>query len=158
MNYMFSRPSALALLFSFVLAVPVVADTEKFPKATSPQLTVEYLEKFFEEDNVEAVLSLYAEDSMYIFPPGAEPIVGLKGIRRLVEGFEKNGRNVKLNLRHVHQNGDTALVVVDWIMQMRGKDGDYKDLSGTAVDVLRRNGYGHWYYYIDNPFGSAEAK
>lgn len=108
------------------------AGSDKFPKATSPQLTVEYFEKFFEGDNIEAVLSLYAEDSMYIFPPGAKPIVGLEGIRTLVEGFKQNGKNVNLNLRHVHQNGDKAnnlanLTKPGWA------------LSGCAVLRHRRN-------------------
>ncbi|MEM7170345.1 MAG: nuclear transport factor 2 family protein [Pseudomonadota bacterium] len=149
---------ALLLNATTVLPLSAFADSDKNPVADTPTKAIQYLERFFEEDDVDAVLSLYREDSVYIFPPGSPPIQGLDAIRELVEVLEENGRNLKLSPRHIHQNGDMALVVVDWDMEMRGESGEYEEFVGTAVDVLKKSEDGSWYYYIDNPFGSAEAE
>lgn len=100
------------------------------------------------------MLTLYGEDSVYIFPAGAEPRVGLESIRELVQGFDDNAKDVKL-YRHLYRNGDTALVVVDWTMKQRNEVGTYDDAAGTAVDVLKKRDDGTWYYLIDNPFGAS---
>jgi hypothetical protein len=41
--------------------------------------------------------------------------------------------------------GDIGLLVVDWAVG---------ELSGTATDVVRRQGDGGWRYVIDNPHGA----
>ncbi|MFF5369741.1 YybH family protein [Streptomyces sp. NPDC013187] len=48
---------------------------------------------------------------------------------------------------------DTALLVVDWSIEVDTAEGGPERHSGTALDVLRRRG-DDWLYVIDNPYGT----
>lgn len=58
--------------------------------------------------------------------------------------------------RHVHTTGDLALLIVDWVIEGTGPDGEPVRMEGTATDVARRGHDGYWRYVIDNPFGVQE--
>ena len=57
---------------------------------------------------------------------------------------------IEVAVRHVLENGDTALVVLDWQIARAG-------MSGTATDVARRQPDGTWKCVIDNPHGGAHT-
>jgi ketosteroid isomerase-like protein len=67
------------------------------------------------------------------------------------------GVPIRVEPRHVYvtATGDTALLVVDWMIDGRRPDGEHVHIEGTATDVARRGVDGVWRYVIDNPFGTA---
>ncbi len=68
------------------------------------------------------------------------------------------GIPIRVSPRHVYRNGDLALLIVDWIIDGTGRDGQPVRVEGTATDVARRGSDGRWRYAIDNPFGTASRQ
>jgi ketosteroid isomerase-like protein len=57
--------------------------------------------------------------------------------------------------RHVFVGKDTALVIVDWSMQLTAPDGNRVAASGTTANVASRDRDGSWRFTILNPSGTA---
>lgn len=129
---------------------------KKVNRAMTPGEVVSNLELFFAKKDVDAMMSLYREDSVMVSKSGFETVTGLDSIHSILEGFANNGENVKITLRTLYQNGNTALVIVDWSLNSRNENGNVIKISGTATDVLKQDVDGSWYYLIDNPYGIAE--
>src|ERR1044071_561101 len=65
------------------------------------------------------------------------------------------GLPLKANVRHVFVGGDTAQIVVDWLIDGKGPNGEDVHLGGSASDIVRRGADGFWRYIIDNNQGTA---
>ena len=94
------------------------------------------------------IANYYAQEVTYAPVPGVvlsgsdvEPAIG-----RLIA----LGKAIEVTVRHVLESGDTALIVLDWIIPEAG-------MSGTATDVARRQPDGTWKCVIDNPHGGAQS-
>ncbi|WP_245681528.1 YybH family protein [Actinomadura kijaniata] len=72
--------------------------------------------------------------------------------------FQGLGLPISVRPRHVHANGDLALLIVDWCIEGPGPDGEHLYIEGTATDVARRGPDGLWRYAIDSPFGAATRR
>ncbi|YCK35772.1 YybH family protein [Actinomadura sp. ATCC 39365] len=94
-------------------------------------------------------------ESAAVFVP--EPGTGLTGAaaRAANERFQALGLPIAVRPRHVYATGDLALLIVDWVIDGTGHDGQPVHIEGTATDVARRGQDGRWRYVIDNPFGVA---
>ena len=57
-------------------------------------------------------------------------------------------------LRHIFQNGDTALIV-DWTLELNTPDGQRVKAQGTATNVIRQTADHGWRMIISNPQGTA---
>jgi ketosteroid isomerase-like protein len=96
-----------------------------------------------------------------VYDPGAvfvpEPGVGLTHDQRIgaLGRFLDLGLPIVVRPRHTYVADDIALLIVDWTITGRGRDGEQIRLDGTATDVARRGPDGFWRYLIDNPFGTA---
>lgn len=89
-----------------------------------------------------------------VFAP--QPGLALTGEDNLTaqRQFLAMGLPIDLTVRHVLQEGQIALAIVDWTIKGTAADGNEVDLKGTAADVLRLGDEG-WKLIIDNPFGTA---
>ena len=56
--------------------------------------------------------------------------------------------------RHVLVSGDTALLVIDWTLDVDGSDRRVQ-LSGTTANVLRHTEQEGWRFSVLNPAGTA---
>nr|WP_042195801.1 nuclear transport factor 2 family protein [Kibdelosporangium sp. MJ126-NF4]CTQ93011.1 conserved hypothetical protein [Kibdelosporangium sp. MJ126-NF4] len=93
----------------------------------------------FDPDEVER---LYEPDGLLVLDPD-NPLTGADRARANAE-LQALGKPITVRPRHVHVNGDIALLIVDWAIVDTG-------ISGTATDVARRGQDGRWRYVIDNP-------
>ena len=92
--------------------------------------------------------SYYASDATYAPVPGV--VVSGGEVEAAIGRLVALRTPIEVTVRHVLENGDTALLVVDWEMPAAG-------MSGTATDVARRQDDGTWKCVIDNPHGGARS-
>jgi uncharacterized protein (TIGR02246 family) len=109
----------------------------------------------FNTGDAEAVAELYEDGAVFVPEPGS-PLTGN-------EAHAANARFLSLGLpitvrpRHVYTAGDIALLIVDWVIEGKDRDGRPVHIEGTATDVARRGQDGRWRWVIDNPFGVQPA-
>ncbi|QUW93715.1 DUF4440 domain-containing protein [Streptomyces sp. V17-9] len=106
----------------------------------------------FNSGDATALAQVY-EDAAVLVPLPGTPVTG-------PESHAANGRLQRLGVpisvhpRHVYRSGDVALLIVDWVIDGIGREGQAVHVEGTATDVARRGSDGRWRYVIDNPFGT----
>jgi uncharacterized protein (TIGR02246 family) len=120
--------------------------------AASPMEVAAAFARAFNARDIEALLALYPEGSMFVPAPG-QPLSSREALRQALQGFLAIGLPINLSVRHSYEAGDTALLVADWTIRGTGADGRAVNLAGTGTDVVRRGLDGRWRYLIDNPFG-----
>ncbi|WP_131738494.1 YybH family protein [Actinomadura roseirufa] len=105
----------------------------------------------FNSGDLEAVAEVYESGAVFVPEPGTA-LTGTQA--RAANGeFVALGLPITVRPRHVYQTGDIALLIVDWVIDGTGPDGQPVHIENTATDVARRGPDGHWRYAIDNPFG-----
>lgn len=109
----------------------------------------------FNSGSPEALARVYAPDAVFVARPG-DQVTG-PGLAAANAEFQSLGLPVRVSPRHTYVSGDTALLIVDWMIDGTGTDGEHVHIEGTATDVARRGSDGLWRYVIDNPFGTARA-
>jgi ketosteroid isomerase-like protein len=90
----------------------------------------------------------YAPDAVYAPVPGV--VLEDAELEASVARLAGLGAPIELEVRHVLETGDTALLVVDWRIPAAG-------MAGTATDVARRQPDGTWRCIVDNPHGGARS-
>ncbi|MFP3988314.1 nuclear transport factor 2 family protein [Streptomyces sp. E11-3] len=103
----------------------------------------------FNSGDPQAVRELYEADAAFV-PRSGAAVYGGEAIAAENAPFLGLGQPISVRPRHVHVNGDIALLVVDWEV---GEHGAQSTVRGTATDVARRGADGCWRYLIDSPFG-----
>ena len=63
-----------------------------------------------------------------------------------------NGK-LENTVRRIIPAGNVVLAYSDWTFKASGPDGSPVNLSGTAIDVLRKKSDDSWLIVIDNPWG-----
>jgi ketosteroid isomerase-like protein len=92
--------------------------------------------------------SYYAPEVTYSPVPGV--VVSGTDVEPAIGRLVALGMRIEVTVRHVLENGDTALIVLDWEISEAG-------MSGTATDVAQRQPDGTWKCVIDNPHGGAHG-
>lgn len=108
----------------------------------------------FNRRDLDAIANFYAEDA--VMDLGGLRFAGRDAIRAPLANFLAAGLPITVEPRGHVENGTTAVAVFDWRIEGAGPDGAPVALSGTAVDVLRRE-RGGWAQLIDMPFGGNPA-
>ncbi|MEU6243809.1 nuclear transport factor 2 family protein [Streptomyces sp. NPDC047024] len=109
-----------------------------------------YVEAFNAGD-VDVLKAMYTEDAVSVWEPG-NPLTGKERETSLAE-FVALKPKMTATLREAHVTSNTALLVVDWAIDISTPEGD-EHLEGTGLDVLRLGPDGKWRFAIDNPFGA----
>jgi ketosteroid isomerase-like protein len=99
-----------------------------------------------------AALAQVYEDTAVLVPQPGTPVTG-PDLHVANGRLQKLGVPISVRPRHVYRNGDLALLIVDWVIDGTGPEGQAVHVEGTATDVARRGSDGRWRYVIDNPFG-----
>ena len=106
-------------------------------------------QKYFNEQDLEGLGTLYAENAMFIPSSGRSPIIGRENIKNeLKPYFESRGTIYNIS-RSIYENGDIALIKSVWKYESE-KD---RVEEGTAIEVLKKTNEGRWVFVIDNPYG-----
>lgn len=124
---------------------------------TAPLEVAQAFERHFNAGDVEGLLRLYAKNAVFVPAPGVA-LQDAASIRGALQQFLAAKLPIKLQVRHIYQAGNTALIIHDWTMEGAGPDGKPMKMSGSGADVVSRQADGTWVYAIDNPMGVAAAQ
>lgn len=107
----------------------------------------------FNSGDAESVNAHYTEAGIIAWEKG-NPVSGADR-RAAIEEFLATMRpHIETDLREAYVTGDTALLVVDWTMEVNTASGEGRErLRGVGLDVLRKQADGSWLYAVDDPFG-----
>ncbi|MFE0424855.1 YybH family protein [Streptomyces sp. NPDC058953] len=130
--------------------------TDAAPDATAG--AVEHGRRYlraFNSGDIDRLDPLYAEDAISVWEPG-NPLTG-QARRDALAAFLALGPRMTAVLREAFVTGDTALLIVDWSVEIAAPEGT-ELMAGTGVDVLRLGADGTWRFAVDNPFGGAPPR
>jgi uncharacterized protein (TIGR02246 family) len=102
--------------------------------------------------DVEAVVSLYAENASVIWPGQGEEAKGKAGIAKLATGLCKNTKDLKLTVKSLEAKSlgtDHIAVIGHWEISSTGADGKTAVAEMRATEILTRSG-GKLLYLIDH--------
>ena len=105
-----------------------------------------------EGGNVDAVLALYTDDAIVVWPGVGQEAKGKAAIEKLATGFCKGSRDLKLNLRSldvVPLDDTHAATVGHWEGTSTGSGGRLIITAVRTTEVLVKSG-GGWRYVIDH--------
>jgi uncharacterized protein (TIGR02246 family) len=105
-----------------------------------------------EGGNVDAVLALYTEDAIVVWPGAGQEAKGKAAIEKLVTGFCKGTKDLKLTVKSLDVIGldDThAATFGHWEGASTGAGGKRMTSEVRATEVLVKSG-GGWRYMIDH--------
>lgn len=100
------------------------------------------------EGNVEAVVMLFEKDALLVPRPGQPPVQGEAAIRTVVQGLVALHLQIQLIDRAVVQTDEIALTRGPWQVQINDANGVPQTLSGTGLEVARRQPNGTWRYVM----------
>jgi ketosteroid isomerase-like protein len=109
----------------------------------------------FNTFDIDILEQVYIDRGVLVNGPG-NPLTGRER-REALAGLQALGVPIQVNPRHVYEQADLALLIVDWTISGQSPSGDEVNVTGTATDVACRDADGYWRYAIDNPFGVASA-
>jgi uncharacterized protein (TIGR02246 family) len=116
------------------------------------QLCSEYM-KAVNAGDLDAICEMYAADAVFVPGPGAEGVAGRAAIREILSGFLATRPVMEFEHTYMFQRGDTALARGKWKLTGTGADGTGTVVTGSSIEVLRRDADGRWRYVIDHPWG-----
>ncbi len=107
-----------------------------------------------ENDDLEGLVSLYAEDAATRTSEG-RTVHGLANIREILEALLARKARFDGKVRWSITVGDVALIIVDWTRQETDSNGERMVYTGISTHVLRRGLRSGWRFLIMNPNGTA---
>ncbi len=119
-------------------------------KITDPSQTNATFAKIFNDGrDVDAWVSLYEPDAVLF--DGPNPVVGHEAICKSLAGLVNVPGIIETKVNFVGVNGDIALVRADYRFRHEGKI----TLTGSAIEVARRQPDGSWLFIIDHATGAS---
>ncbi|MEV7683391.1 nuclear transport factor 2 family protein [Streptomyces sp. NPDC088341] len=105
----------------------------------------------FNAGDFDAVDSFYTEEAVAVWEPG-KPLTG-QARRDYQREFLTRKPRMTAVPRQTFVTGDTALLIVDWVIETVDEAGAPERLEGVGVDVLRLGDDSVWRYAVDDPYG-----
>jgi ketosteroid isomerase-like protein len=102
--------------------------------------------------DLNAFVSLYEPEGSFIDESG-ENFNGTERIQEKIKGYMDMDGKLENTVRRIIHAGNVVLAYSDWTFKASGPDGSPVSLSGTAIDVLRKQSDDSWLIVIDNPWG-----
>ena len=102
--------------------------------------------------DVDAVARLYEPRATLVQQDGP-PATGAAAIRDALAGFAALKPRIEMNVTRVVKAGDDLAVLYnDWTLVGTDPDGKRLELTGKAIEVVRRQRDGTWLFAVDDPF------
>ena len=117
---------------------------------------IEAADRAITAEDFDALMEFYADDAVLVIKPGLLAI----GKERIREAFvaiaEHFGHrlSVRQGAMTVLENGDTALVIMETVLDVPDIDGTSTAVTRRATYVFRKDGSGPWRCAIDNSYGT----
>lgn len=125
--------------------------------ASTPRALQEtFLEKFLAKD-IDGLLDCYEQNAVFVSPTG-EKSATLDSIRGQLTGLlAAASTSFVLKPTVAIEVDGVALMHADWALEGTTPDGSTLSMSGTTVEVARRQPDGEWRYVVDSPIGISES-
>lgn len=107
-------------------------------------------------EDFDGLMDFYTDDAVLVVTPGLRA-TGKEEIRKAfvaIADHFNHGLVVQQGDMVVLEVGDTALVIMDTILDYPGKDGAPTSVTRKATYVFRKGGTGRWRCVIDNSYGT----
>lgn len=117
---------------------------------------IEAADRAITAEDFDAVMEFYADDATLVVRPGLQA-TGKAQIRRAFEAIADHFNHslvVKQGEMAVVEGADTALVVMESILEAVGKDGADASVVRRSTFVFKRDGAGKWLCAVDNSYGT----
>ena len=117
------------------------------------ELQIAKADRAINEEDLEAVMSVYSEDAVLVVRPGLNA-VGKPRIREAmaaIAAYFKHGLVVKQDGMTILEAGDTALVLARTVISAPNTPTEVR----SATYVFNRAANGDWLCVIDNSYGHA---
>jgi uncharacterized protein (TIGR02246 family) len=126
---------------------------DSYALTTDLDKVTELYVRAFNSGDPAIVNRLYTDDALSVWEPG-KAVSGEARVQELVAGLAQRPV-MRATLRHHYAAGDTAMLVVDWEIDVTAPDGTVEEHRGVGLDVVVRGADGYWRFAIDNPYEKA---
>jgi uncharacterized protein (TIGR02246 family) len=117
----------------------------------TPEAVDELFGEYMNAGDLESLIALYEAKGVLIGQDGT-PLIGHAAIRRYFEAFGDAKMAIKMKVTKVVKSGDDIAVLYnDWTGSFTGPDGERNEMSGKALEIVRRQADGSWRFIIDDP-------
>ncbi len=123
----------------------IVTEPADFPHAFDTALN---------RGDLDQLVALYEDDAVLRGSSG-EIRSGGQAVREEMDGLIGARAAITNSLRHLFRSGDTALIIVDYVLRLSAPDGSPVEVTGTATNVIRRDAEKGWRLVVANPQGTA---
>ena len=113
--------------------------------AKNPEEICSLFQRFMRQGDIDAVLSLYDPDAVFLNQRG-ELKKGTEALRQELAPFAASSATFEFSVKQVIQSGDIAL------MHTRLNVSSTEHMSVYAIEVARRQPDGTWRWVIGDPF------
>lgn len=117
---------------------------------------IEAADKAITEENFDALMEFYANDATLVIQPGMV-VTGKEQIRKAfvaIAEYFNHSLVIKQGKMEIVLGGDTALVIMETIIENVDSTGVKNCLSRRATYVFRKDPVGKWLCVIDNSYGT----
>lgn len=117
---------------------------------------IEAADKAITEEDFNALMEFYANDAALVIQPGMVA-TGKEQIRKAfvaIAAYFNHSLVIKQGKMEVVQGGDTALVIMETIVESVDSSGVKHCQSRRATYVFREESVGKWLCVIDNSYGT----
>jgi len=102
------------------------------------------------------LIALYESEAQYVRRDGTV-VTGKPAIRELLQGLTNIATEIEMNVLRVVALNAVAVIYNDWKSKSVSEDGQVRESSGKAIEVVRRQPDGQWLFAIDDPFGRSRS-
>lgn len=117
---------------------------------------IEAADKAISDEDFDALMEFYADDAALVIKPGLIA-TGKEQIRKAfvaIAEYFNHSLTVKQGEMRVIQGGNTALVLMETILETVDKAGARSRLIRRATYVFREESVGKWLCVVDNSYGT----
>lgn len=107
--------------------------------------------EYWNAANAEGIVSLYEPDAVLVGPDGTM-VQGTAAIREAVGTFGLGDSTIDVKVVRIARTGeDLAVLFNQWTLHATHEGGSPLEISGRAMEVVRRQADGTWRFVFDHP-------
>jgi len=125
--------------------------------ARSPEECDQLFAQHLNAGDIDALVGLYEPGSILVQRDGCIAS-GTGAIRAIFERMMARHPRINCEIVKVVSNDhDLAIVHNQWHLLMRDDDDRASEMTGKAIEVMRRQSDGSWRFALDDPYGLGEG-
>jgi len=122
-------------------------------RVDKPSEMIEHVCSAIVKKDYDALLSYYEPNAVLVRPDGSEA-VGLDAIRAEYQSYVEKVTSMSGKAVWTHVADDLAVVRGEYTIAFLRANGETLEMSGSPIELLRKQADGSWKYIIDNGSGA----